>query len=250
MYGRPASAFATVVGACLALACASLKSHPYEIEADHVGAPGVRTVAVLPLNLVLALPGELEYPSRQVERQITRYLRDTGLQVLVVRLHEARKLLAAGEPADGDDAGARRAFVERLRADRAFDVVVLPSLVYREARVRAVTHEVAWDGVTRELSIVGEHQREYSLSYTADVAGRMPAVSLNVLVYDDRGQRIFESYGGLDLVHEASMVTPGQNLSYQWRLKRHRLEDEDAIREGVAVAFDPYLPILPVQPRE
>ena len=135
--------------------------------------------------------------------------------------------------------------MERLRESRSFDAVVMPSLVYREGRARAVTHDVDWDGVTRKLVVQNEHQQRMSLYYTADFAGKVPAVSLHLLVFSAPGERIFESYAGLDVVHEIDCATTGQAITARWRLRRHRLEDEHALREGVALAFYPYLPLRP-----
>jgi hypothetical protein len=77
----------------------------------------------------------------------------------------------------------------------------------------------------------------------------MSAVSLHLLVYDGTGARVFDSFGGLDLVHEVDVGIPGRSdpnsrpqfQSWEMRLKRKRLNDTAAIREGVAMAFPPYL---------
>ena len=69
------------------------------------------------------------------------------------------------------------------------------------------------------------------------------AFLLYLLVYSAAGERIFESYAGLDLVHEVDFATSGQAITVQWRLRRQRLADESALREGVALAFYPYLPL-------
>lgn len=225
-------------------ACGPVKLHPYDLAAGQEGAKGVHAILLLPLNLVTSLPEELDYPSQRVAAEIVRYLEGLGRKVDRVRLFEARALLASLEKADPPDPDATRLrFLERLRKDRSFDVVVMPDLVYRKAHVRAVTHKVEWDGVQRTLDLRNPYQHKLSVRYTADVAGDMPGVSLHVLVYGADGQRIFDSYGGIDIVHEAEPYETGQTGAYQlrWRLKRHRLEDLDAIREGVRLAFDPYL---------
>lgn len=230
-------------------ACGPVKLHPYDLAAGQEGARGVHAILLLPLNLVTPLPEELDYPSQRVAAEIVRYLERVGPEVDRVRLYEARALLASLEKADPPDPDAtRRRFFERLRKDRSFDVVVMPDLVYRKAHVRAVTHKVDWDGVQRTLDLKNPYQLKQSVRYTADVAGDMPAVSLHVLVYGADGQRIFDSYGGIDIVHEAEIHETGTEEPSTWRmtLKRHRLEDRDAIREGVRLAFDPYL--LPASP--
>jgi hypothetical protein len=76
-----------------------------------------------------------------------------------------------------------------------------------------------------------------SLAYASLPTGKMEAVSLHV--FDPEGEQVFESYGGLDLVHEADAGNALETLHVGWRLMPHRLEDEDALRAGIALAFEP-----------
>jgi len=65
-----------------------------------------------------------------------------------------------------------------------------------------------------------------------------------VIIFDRAGERVFESYGGLDLVHEADLVGAGELTKghYAMRLKHDPLNDAAAVREGIELAFDPYVP--------
>ena len=138
-----------------------------------------------------------------------------------------------------------------LHDKRPFDVLVIPSLVYRDARIRPVPRHVEWDGVQRTLKLVGYFHKHGSLSMTTgDFRGKMAAISLHLGVYDASGTQVFDSFGGLDLVHEVDIGTPGRTEdltvrpelpTYEFRLMRSRLSDREAIREGIAMAFTPYL---------
>jgi len=65
--------------------------------------------------------------------------------------------------------------------------------------------------------------------------------SIHVLVYSREGQRIFEGRGGFAFVHDADMANAQKNWAWKYRL-RDLAGDIDAMREGIAIAFDPYLP--------
>jgi len=56
-----------------------------------------------------------------------------------------------------------------------------------------------------------------------------------------RGQPV--STLGLDVAHLADFTSAKETKVWARRLKRERLTDADAIRAGIALAFDPYLPM-------
>jgi len=225
--------------------------HPYAIAPGHEGAAGAKKILLLPLNVVVALPEELERPSRRVAKLTTGYLEACGKDVSTVSLYSARDFWRASvrEVEDSGDAernfdAAAPVFVRRIQQSQPFDALVMPSLVYRTARVVQGSRFVAWDGVKRELETVNEPRVVGGFIVVVDPAGEMPAVSLHVLVFDADGERIFESYGGLDLVHKFDFSTAPKVMRkghLGMPLKSKRLGDEAAIREGIAVTFEPYL---------
>lgn len=224
-------------------ACATPKSHPYELDEANVGAPGVEVVGLLPLNVLLALPPELDGSTRRVSAAIRSHLEECGVGVVTFGLGESRKLwnvALAGESDQGD--ASMQKYVETLRATRSFDALVVPNLVYREARIRAVTRKVEWDGVTRRLGVKGHPGPSDGFHWMGDFFGSMPGVSLHLAVYEDGSAPVFNSFGGIDLIHEADVSSvSGANSSWRWGLKRKPLGDPEALREGVRLAFTPYL---------
>ena len=225
--------------------------HPYAIAPGQEGANGAKAFLLLPLNLVVALPAELERPSRRVSQLTADYLADCGKDVSSLGLYSARDFWrgAVRDAEQSEDAeqtfdAAAPLFVRRIRESQPFDALVMPSLVYRTARIAQGSRFVAWDGVKRELETVNEPHNVGGFIVMVDPAGEMPAVSLHVFVFDAEGERIFESYGGLDLVHKfdfssAPKVIRKDHLDMP--LKSRRLDDEAALREGIAVTFEPYL---------
>lgn len=250
----PAAGWVAGLAAGLAaLACFSPPPHPYRIARGRQGAAGVQTVLLLPLNVLVQLPTQLDRSTERVSRQIAAHLHACGREVVSMSLYEARQRLAQAAAAEGDvakdpqpsdrhDPLVKRV-VAALHEAHAFDAVVMPSLVYRPAHILQVTSDVVWDGVKRKLGVVGQTPESIgSIHLQSDFAGDMRGISLYVVVFDAGGDRVFESYGGLDLADEADITDAVK--SWRWRMvpRNDPLSDTAALREGIAVAFDPYFP--------
>ena len=53
---------------------------------------------------------------------------------------------------------------------------------------------------------------------------------------------MFESFGGLDLAYDVEIWSSSRSkVQWSYLLRPEFLEDEELLREGVALAFDPYL---------
>lgn len=247
---------------CVALllsACGARQLHPYELQEARVGAPGVETVGLLPLNVLVALPSELDAGRGRVEAEIRDHLEECSVRTQLFGIREARKLWSevAGDGAETSDAQIGE-YVRRLHARRPFDVLVAPNLVFRDARIQYSTQNAIWDGVKRPLEVVGHHHMSGSVYTDSKMMGEISAVSLYLVAFDPDGTRIFESYGGLDLVHEAKLGTEYHYdnnrhrypvATVEFRLKNRRLDDEEELQEGVAMAFHPFL-VSPAHPIE
>jgi hypothetical protein len=224
--------------------------YPYTLATGHAGAPGVQTLALLPLNLVIALPSELESPVERVSDQIEAYLKERGKGVLTLGMYDSRqRWVAAVSQAKqagpkSDFETAAKILVESLRERQAFDALVMPSLVYRNASMQGGSRSAVWDGVKRQLKVIGEKHMHTDIYLMNSFHGKISAVSLHLLVYDAQGQRVFERFGGLDLAHEADVSGSdfGTGSGWQLRVRPDALEDAAALREGVRIAFTPYLP--------
>jgi hypothetical protein len=104
-----------------------------------------------------------------------------------------------------------------------FDALVLPEIVIRPAELNGQL--ARWDGVLRVPP--GSAGWRWS--------GKTNAASLRVQIFAADGERIFEGFGGLDVlfrpVISESRMVPMEDL----------LANSQNLREGVAVAFHPYL---------
>jgi hypothetical protein len=210
------------------------------------GGQTVREVALFPLNVVVPLPAGLAPGTAFVEAELSAYLEAHGKRVERVPPGDARadwlasaQALRAevGEEGMSFD-GAGRLLARRLRAERRFDALVLPWLALRTAKVRGRT--VSWDGVTRTLELASPSPRSPAL--LADFAAQAAAPSLQLAVFSAGGAKIFEGTGGLDLVHELVIAGDPPRVDARPRPPAEIFSERSAIREGVAVAFDPFLP--------
>lgn len=209
---------------------------------DSRDAPQATRFAVLLPNSLVPAPPELSGATDRVLGQITRYLAAQGRERDVIDPLEAQRLwLASSAEADESDTvsqdfhGAMKIFARKLGGPAAFDALVVASLVYREGRLH--NRVVKWDGVVRRLPSVGEDAKPIPPSFELNV----PVVSLHVMVFGASGELSFENYGGVDLVH-SFRIDPADKGRLRGELRDPVLGERRFLREGVEVAFDPYLP--------
>jgi hypothetical protein len=240
-------AWELLVGALVGLivssaGCGSVQSGLVRWEDGGSSAGSVR-VAVAPLNLAVPLPRDLEEAVEPVQVEIIRYFQSNGARVAVIWPADARWLwqssMLAVNSSESDAPGletAARAFVRALDEHADFDLLVMPCLVYREARV--IGRHAQWDGVRRRLhlharTVTGENP------HTRDWKGRITGLSLHALVFTPEGRRVSQGWGGIDLVHDMVLVK-GENSSRSFlRLQQQLLENPEHVREGVALALEP-----------
>jgi hypothetical protein len=203
--------------------------------------PAVR-FAVLPTNALVAAPPELSHATSRVLGQITRYLSAQGRERNVIDPLETRRLWVASiaeanesDSVSHDFDGAMKILARRLGGPAAFDALVVSSLVYREAWLR--NRRVKWDGAVRRL----RKEADESVRVPESFAAAIPAVSLHLMVFDAQGKRVFENYGGVDVAH-ALTLKPSDEGELHVELLDPVLGEHRFLREGVELAFHPFLP--------
>jgi hypothetical protein len=237
---------ATVLLAALSLAGCAGSGHR---DATAQGA-SVQTIVLFPLNVVSAMPSELEEGAPYVEAELQKYLEVSGKSIVRPGLADAQKEWVASAAALRDEVGpdamsfegAARHLAQRLRAHQEYDVLVMPSLTFRPARLR--TRRVSWDGVDRRLETVGEPSHSGNIILANTFHGEMLAPSLAVFVFSSSGELLFQGMGGLDLAHRARIVEGKWMSDVRWQLevRPELFTDAPLLREGISVAFDPFLP--------
>lgn len=209
-----------------------------------------RVLLVLPLNVASRMPPELESRSTLVWKELQGYLRRHSKELKTVSWRAARILwlrslreLRAAEHAKRvgyDDAA--RAFARDLRSRADFDTLIAPSLFVRKAPISFRT--ARWDGVEREIEI--EARGEAVRSVAGPLEGVAPAVSLHVAVFDERGDKLHEATGGLELMvrFDAAIREPSGVTHIGFAPRTDLFADRACVREGIGAAFVPFLPPL------
>jgi hypothetical protein len=223
------------------LGCGNLQPRASRWDDDASAAGSVRVV-VAPLNLALRLAPDLEDAVEPVGEEIIRYLQSHGAKVAVIWPPDAWSLWRASMQAiQGSESltldleTAARVFVRELTEHADFDLLLMPSLVYRKARVNG--RVARWDGVRRKISVRTRTPTGASV-VAAEWQGRITALSLHALVFTPEGRRVFQGWGGLDLVHDAVLEREGNPGRAFLRLQRQLLESPEHVREGVALALE------------
>lgn len=219
--------------AAVALACAGAPSRP---------AP--QRVLVTPVSFHVHLPANLELGVAPVGEELEAALAARGVAVsaptaAVVReiwdaatadlgtLTDAKGRLA---PDHLDPAARALAAAFRARGER-FDVMLLSYLEVRFVMIFAGS--VAWDGVERRVNIVREVGKRLGDWPNHQNA---PCVSLRLIAYDAEGARLYEQYGGLDILSEYSV------RMFAERPRPQLFQDRALLREGVELALAPLFP--------
>lgn len=208
---------------------------------------------LLPLNVTAVMPDELEGASPVVFEELRAYLQAHGTRLKTVAYPAARQLwLASIREARSGQAGARagfdeaaRIFVGKLASHADFDTVILASLFLQGAPVSGRT--ATWDGVERTLEIE-EGRWADSVTDETLLVGLAPAASLHAVVLDAAGNKVQEAQAGLALLQQIRVLRPGGSPlggpRYELVPRPAPFAEREAVREGIALALAPFLPVL------
>ena len=216
--------------------------HHYALHPGHGSAADLRRVLLLPFNVIPGLPVGVVGITDPIFEEIAVYLEAHNLRVDTADSETARSLWlecageaqqrSSGEP---DWSATGRRFVRRLRERRVFDAVVVPTLLYRKVEIRR--GRVEWDGVVRELrGLKAPIPRRFSRWRRPTVI----AVSLHVIVLGESSDELFHGLGGLEILQEADDLRRSHRRVH-FRIREDLFQEPDLLREGIAIAFDPYL---------
>jgi hypothetical protein len=236
--------------AIVLLACATPRDPVVMAAGD-----AARSVLLLPLNVVVALPAELEGPSDRVWQALASYVEAHGKQVRTVRLGDARhmwlnaiqRVESDGRIAEGKFDVAAESLVQELGEHVEFDAVIMPSLFVQQARLSG--KHAKWDGVSRRVEVDGDVLHVGSIITATSLAGATPGASLHVVVLGADGAKLHEAQAGLELLMCMKVEgEPGALLSERhivWEFRPELFENPADVREGVTKALDPFLRPLP-----
>jgi hypothetical protein len=217
---------------------------------DAAGPRRSGVVVVAPLNLSVRAPAEIADATGLVWDELLAYVQSRGHRVAVFAEGDAALLWSravagavtdAERPLELDEAAA--AFARSVGEERDYDLLLMPSLVLRMARVHG--EQVSWDGVHRTLvAPPAQIRAQTSLgghlipAHVVGYRGRVPGVSLHVLALDREGAIVYQGMAGLDLVHGFAHVEGDPHGELEAQLVENPLSDAAHLREGIELAFE------------
>ena len=117
------------------------------------------------------------------------------------------------------------------------DAIIFTDLLEQEVPFSGgLQHIARWHGVARKPTLQGPGD---GVSTDFDWSRPAKAASLWVNIYDMELQRVFSSIGGLDMVEAIDT----RSSSGRFVRRRSVLESERYLREGIELAFHPFIPM-------
>lgn len=233
--------------AVFAFACIHGSGDPNSRYENLGDADGPRHFVVLPINLTIKTSPEFSPVLDEMFGAIAGYIRHRGNTLETLSRQDATadwkasiKEVKKSDALDNNFKSAMRVFVARLAGTTSFDALIVPSIVYRDTKIRERT--IKWDGVFRKMKIVNVSDEARKKGLSRSVSVEIAGVSLHVMVFDPGGDLVFQKYGGLDLAHDVDMANVEFTMAPKLSLKEDLLKDSDYVREGIGEAFAPFLP--------
>lgn len=202
-----------------------------------------------PLNVAVRAPADLAGKGEPVWTELLSYFQQQGRQVAVLSPLSAERLwLAAISGLDLTDRQAAlhtgySRFAREVSGHRGFDLLVVPSLVMRPARVSGL--HASWDGVQRPVPNaatalrrgIGDLTGPNADLLAGGLTGKVAAASLHVVVLRADGTRVYDGLGGLDVLQEARREnSPDGGLRFAAR--DQPFSNQKWLAEGVQRAFE------------
>ena len=223
------------------LGCLLASALAWACTAPPAGPPP--SVLVAPANFNQSLPAPLEPGIPIVQEEVRAYLEVRGARIVAPPLAEFHDtwLVSAGpvrtlydeagqfDAAHFDQAVASlvQAYVARVGS---FDLLVLPYIDVKQVVVK--DRNVSWDGVVRRVTV---RFRDSAPSNLWLYGRQVPCTSLHVMVYGGDGARRFESWRGLEVVHDFSVYAAKGRVEY--RMRDDLFQDHELLRDAIEVAL-------------
>jgi hypothetical protein len=227
--------------AALCCACAGPPDAAPAGPPERAASPPQRLL-IAPLNPRGGLPYELDRGLDILGEEIGHHLARRGHAATAIapELFEAVWMASARTvggllPSDPSyreryEATVAQTCARLRRRAGAFDGLVLPNVVLRTVRFRG--DSVKFDGVARRLRFVNV-PRGYIVSHRS---GETTVLSLRIEIYSAQGVRVFANRGGLDVLMVVDLESETSEL------RADPMTDRAELREGIRVAFAPYVP--------
>jgi hypothetical protein len=226
------------------LGCAG---HTNIVAPGHEGAPSVKRFLVCAPNTVIALPAELQDATGVLRQQIDAYLRFQSREAQWIDLYDSKRLWNEAMTAAKEHGAIEKTpeyFAKELDEHYDFDAIVMPSILLH--KTRAFEGSAQWDGVSRRMQVLNAPRLPTGRAQSTlaegiaqgGISGDVLVTSVHMLVFSREGERVFEGRGGVDFVHDVDLTVAKRSWQFRTRDLKKNI---DPLREGIAIAFDPYL---------
>ena len=249
MCSNPATMRRALIGLWLLAAFGCVSGPANTLAPGHEGAPGVECFLVCAPNTVIALPAELQGATGPLRDQIDAYLHFHDREAQWLDLFDCKRLWTQAIGAAKEQGAIEKTpvfFAKALDELYDFNAIVMPSLLVQEART--TEGHASWDGVERQMRVVnapeqvsGINREKMRYLVASGPSGDLGVTSVHVMVFSRNGERVFEGRGGIEFMSELDMSSFQRKRAIEMRLRSDLPGGLDALREGIAVAFDPYL---------
>jgi hypothetical protein len=234
-------------------ACSSTPSHnptlyPYEINTELLAKSPVKRVIIAPINLGGPSRNYLQDSEPRLDKMVEYYLEEHGITVLPQRLFEQRWKTAVriyGNPFDPTSGKInRKTFTlilikvrDQLLETEDIDAIIFTDLIEQDVSFSGgLKHLARWNGVSRKPTLQGPGD---GVSEGFDWNKPAKAASLSVNIYSMELQRLFAGTGGLDTTEAIDT----RSSSGRFVRRRSLLENDSHLREGIELAFHPFVPM-------
>lgn len=224
--------------------------YPFEINQQLLQQKPVKKVIIATANV----SGEptrfhLQKAAGRVDEMVKTYLEKHGYQIAPSYLFEnawnqaTRTWGNMYDPTTGRvDAATWRAVMvataQTLRETSSdIDAIVFTDLVERDAAHNiGMDHLARWDGVSRKPSMASAGAAGVPVGFNWNQS--IKVASLVITIYSTNMEGLFTSHGGLDTLQ--AIDTKGEAT---FARRKHILDNESNIREGIELAFHPFIPM-------
>ena len=218
----------------------------YELNKELMADNEVKTVVIPHINLGTPSRSYLEKEAPRIDGYVTKYLKENGYKVLPQRQfkqHWNTAVRGFGNPVDPTTGKINMktfsqimvSVRDQMQKESKLDAFVFTDLLEIQiAFSGGLKHLARWDGVSRKPSLQGPGS---GVSADFDWNMQAAAASLQVSIYDMELKRLFISRGGID----ATEAIDTRSSSGRYIRRRNMLENENNIKEGIGLAFHPFI---------
>jgi len=218
--------------------CESAPSSAPESTPDAAPEPagGIGRVAIFPSRELSFLPESFDYLYPEMDASLARWLQANELAVVKPETVDAA-IAELGDviermksPAPGVAESAVEDLVWKLRDREDVTLLIVPQLLVRTLMVEPPYRGVDWDGVSRDLHVIGGIEG-------AEGVVQLDVATLNVGVCSRRGQPQYFGVGGVTMLENG--VRAGDRV-YTAPRRREQIPAAD-LERSVEIALRPWI---------